>query len=113
MECVLAAILLIGLFTVAVPARYEQMIALSNLPSDIDPDVLRANLKDSGLSIGLYAAYHVTTEIGFAAVCIALAAAIFWRRPDERMALLVVLILVLLGTTFWNTTTALALYDLI
>lgn len=109
--CVLAAVLLVGLFAVAVPARYEQMIALSNLPSGIDPDALRANLKDSGLSIGLYAAYRVATEAGFAAVCVALAAAIFWRRSDERMALLVVLILVLLGTTFWNTTTALALYD--
>ncbi|CAN5775102.1 hypothetical protein BH20ACT12_BH20ACT12_18030 [soil metagenome] len=109
--CALAAVLLVGLFAVAVPARYEQMIVLSDLPSGIDPDVLRANLKDSGISTGLYAAHHVATEAGFAAVCVALAAAIFWRRSDERMALLVALTLVLLGTTFWNTTTALALYD--
>lgn len=109
--CVLAAALLIGLFVVATPARYEQMIALSDLPPGINPDVLRANLKGSGLSIGLYSAYRVATEVSFAAVCVALAGAIFWRRSDERMALLVVLILVLLGTTFWNTTTALALYD--
>ena len=109
--CVLAAVLLVGLFAVAVPARYEQMIVLSNLPSGIEPDVLRTNLEDSGISVGFYAAYRVATEAGFAAVCVALAAAIFWRRSDERMALLVVLTLILLGTTFWNTTTALALYD--
>jgi hypothetical protein len=109
--CVLAAVLLVVLFAVAVPARYEQMTVLSNLPSGIDPDVLRANLKDSGISTGFYAAYRVATEAGFAVVCVALAAVIFWRRSDERMALLVVLTLVLLGTTFWNTTSALVLYD--
>jgi hypothetical protein len=71
--CVLAAVLLVGLFAVALPARYEQMVVLSDLPPGIDPGVLRTNLEDSGISIGLYAAYRVATEAGFAAVCVALA----------------------------------------
>ena len=107
---VLASSLLIGLFIAAIPARYEQIATLSNLPEDIDPAVLLANLERTGLSIEIYAIYSVVMEGAFATVCVALAAGIFWRRSDERMALFVALLLVLLGTTFWNTTVALSLY---
>ncbi|HET7480193.1 MAG TPA: hypothetical protein VFJ72_11825 [Rubrobacteraceae bacterium] len=72
---------------------------------------MRANLADTGLSAGFYAVYRIALEVGFAVACGALAAGIFWRRSDERMALFVALLLVLLGTTFWNTIGALALYN--
>lgn len=104
------SLLIVGMFVVAIPARYEQIVTLSNLPEGIDPAVMRANLTDTGLSAGFYATYRLATEVGFAVACVTLAAGIFWRRSDEWMALFVALLLVLLGTTFWNTIGALALY---
>ncbi|PLS86472.1 MAG: sensor histidine kinase [Actinobacteria bacterium] len=95
------------LFVVAQLMRYEQMVTLSNLPEYIDPVTLQTNLAQANLSVGFYAAYHLVMEVGFAAVCLTLAAVIFWRRSDDRMALFVALLLVLLGTTFWNTMQAL------
>ncbi len=103
-------LLVVGLFVAAVPARYDQIVTLSNLPEDIDSTILRTNLAEAGLSIHFYATYHLVVEICFATVCLTLAAVIFWRRSDERMALFVALLLVLLGTTFWGTTAALSLY---
>jgi signal transduction histidine kinase len=107
---VAVVLLVVGLFVAAVPARYDQIVTLSNLPEDIDSTILRTNLADAGLSIRFYATYHLVMEICFAAVCLTLAAVIFRRRSDERMALFVALLLVLLGTTFWGTTDALSLY---
>ena len=103
-------LLVVGLFVAAVPARYDQIVTLSNLPEDIDSTSLRTNLAEADLSIHFYATYHLVMEICFAAVCLTLAAVIFRRRSDERMALFVALLLVLLGTTFWGTTDALSLY---
>lgn len=107
---VLTALVLVGLFVTAVPARYEQITTLSNLPTGIDPAALRSGLERSGLTMGFYAAWRLGMEIVFAAVCVALGAVIFWRRSDRWMALLVALLLVLLGTTFWDTISALSLY---
>ncbi len=97
----------VGLFVAALPARYGQILALSGLPEGIEPTLLRANLNEAGLSASFYAAHRLALETGFAAVCIVLGAMVFWRRSDERMALFVSLLLVLLGTTFWSTIQAL------
>jgi signal transduction histidine kinase len=107
---VLTALVLVGLFVTAVPARHEQITTLSNLPTGIDPAALRSGLERSGLTMGFYAAWRLGMEIVFAAVCVALGAVIFWRRSDRRVALLVALLLVLLGTTFWDTISALSIY---
>jgi signal transduction histidine kinase len=96
-------LLLVTLFVVAEIMRYEQIVTLSNLPEHIDPVTLQANLAQANLSLGFYATYNLVMEVGFAAVCLTLAAVIFWRRSDDRMALFVALLLVLLGTTFWTT----------
>ena len=98
----------VGLFACAVPARYDQLVTLSNLPEGIDPISLRAGLADAGISIGFYATYRLALEICFAVVCLALAAVIFWHRSGERMAVFVALLLVLLGTTSWGTIAALS-----
>jgi hypothetical protein len=72
---------------------------------------LRA-LHDLGLSTGLYAAYGVVLDVVFAAFYGAVAASIFWRRPDDRMALFVSLALLTFGTaTFPNAADALAAAD--
>ncbi len=97
------ASLAVILFAVAVPASYGQMASLSGLPEGIDPVALRSNLAEAGVSVAFYAAFRLVMEIVFATVCLALAAAIFWRRPNEPVALFVSLLLVLLGTTFWST----------
>jgi hypothetical protein len=44
-------------------------------------------LRDLGLSVGFYATYAVALDIVFAAVYVAVAAVVFWRKSDERMAL--------------------------
>ncbi len=100
---VTVVLLVVMLFVIAELMRYEQIVTLSNLPEYIDPVTLQTNLAQANLSVGFYATYHLVMEVGFAAVCLTLAAVIFWRRSDDRMALFVALLLVLLGTTFWNT----------
>ena len=102
------AIFSVGLFLAAVPMRYEQFLTLSGLFEGMDEAALRANLEEAGVSIGFYAAYLLAMEVGFALVCVVLGAVIFWRKSDERMALFVSLLLVLLGTTLWGTLQALA-----
>ena len=54
-------------------------------------------LGELGLSVDLVAAYFVAIEIAFVAVSFAIGAAIFWRKSDDRMALLVSLMLITLG----------------
>ncbi len=103
----MVAVLSVALFSAAVPARYEQFLTLSGLFEDMDVAALRANLVEAGISAGFYAAYLLTMEIAFALVCVALGVVIFWRKSDERMALFVSLLLVLLGTTLWGTLQAL------
>jgi signal transduction histidine kinase len=55
-------------------------------------------LRDLGLSVGFYATYAVALDIVFAAVYVAVAAVVFWRKSDERMALLASFALLTFGT---------------
>jgi signal transduction histidine kinase len=55
-------------------------------------------LRDLGLSVDFYATYAVALDIVFAAVYVAVAAVVFWRKSDERMALLVSFALLTFGT---------------
>ncbi len=57
-----------------------------------------AALNDWGLSLGFYAAYILAFEIGLVVVCAAVAVLIFWRKPDDWIALWMSFILILLGT---------------
>jgi hypothetical protein len=54
-------------------------------------------LGELGISVDFFAAYFVALEVAFMTVSCAIGAAIFWRRSDERMALLVSLMLFTLG----------------
>jgi len=70
---------------------------------------LRA-LRDLGLSLDFYAAYAVVHDIVFAAVYVAVAFIIFWRKSDERMAMLASFALLTFGTAgLPNTTYALSI----
>ena len=55
-------------------------------------------LRDLGLSLDFYAAYAVVHDIVFAAVYVAVAFIIFWRKSDERMAMLASFALLTFGT---------------
>ncbi len=54
-------------------------------------------LKGIGLSLSDYAAYHVAFTLATIVVCLGVSTLIVWRRSDDRMALLVALMLVAFG----------------
>jgi hypothetical protein len=54
-------------------------------------------LGELGLSVNFFATYFVVVEAAFMAVSFAIGATIFWRRSDDRMALLVSLMLITFG----------------
>jgi hypothetical protein len=54
-------------------------------------------LKGIGLSPGDYAAYMIALTLASVVVCLVVSAVIAWRRPDDRMALIVALMLVTFG----------------
>ena len=54
-------------------------------------------LKGMGLSLGNYAAFRVALTLTTMVVCLVVSTVIIWRRSDDRMALLVALMLVTLG----------------
>jgi hypothetical protein len=58
-------------------------------------------LGEVGLSAGFFAAYFIAIEVVFTAMSFALGSLIFWRRPEDRMALVVSLTLITFGATFF------------
>lgn len=60
-------------------------------------------LNGLGLSVGFHAAFEVVLTTVLVAAWVATGVAIFWRRSDDRMALLVSLMLVTFGTAALNT----------
>src|SRR5918998_3114197 len=101
------------LFIAAIPAEFAQLrvpcpTAACPTTGQLPPAGLRA-LGDLGLSLDFFAAYSVAVDIVFAAVYAAVAALIFWRKPEDRMGLFVSLALLTFGTaTFPLTMAALA-----
>jgi hypothetical protein len=61
-----------------------------------------AVLQGVGFSPGAYAAYTLALTLAMIAACLAVSALIAWRRSDDRMALLVALMLVTLSPV-WVT----------
>jgi hypothetical protein len=85
----LLAVAELGLFTVALPARYAQLAA---------PDeAVRAELAVLGLSPGRYAFYQVALDTIFVVVFATIGGLIFLRKPGDPVALLVALMLVTWG----------------
>jgi hypothetical protein len=106
------AVLAVGLFIAGIPAEFAMLrVPCPSVPcptGQLPPAGLRA-LEDLGLSLGSFAAYSVAMDVVFAAVCGAVAALIFLRKSDDRMALFVSLALLTFGTsTFTFTMAALA-----
>src|SRR6266567_1668847 len=66
------------------------------LSQQLTPELVGA-LKGIGLSLGNYAAYTVALTLASVVVYLVVSTLIIWRRPDDRMALLVALMLVMFG----------------
>jgi hypothetical protein len=71
----------------------------------ITPEGVRA-LQDAGLSVRFYAISNVVIDKVFQLVWFAVGALIFWRRSDDRMALLTSLVLVTFGPITVDPTAA-------
>ncbi|QIN78669.1 sensor histidine kinase [Rubrobacter marinus] len=104
---VFVAAVAVAVFAAGLPALYAEVV--DGVLGGEDLASLEANLSRLGLSVGFYAAwFSVVLPVAVAAVFFAVAGIVFWRRPDEPMALFVALLLVLFGATRWEANEALA-----
>jgi len=108
---VVTTILAVTLFVASLPAYYDQLrtacIGSACISHQLTPEGVRS-LRELGLSVGFYATYSVALAVLFTGACLVIAAVIFWRAPEERIALLGALMLVLFGVVFPETPRALA-----
>jgi len=107
------AVLALGaavLYAAALPARYAQLQTTCAAGACAPGQVAAGTLVPSGahLPTTTYAGALLALDLLFAAVYIATALVILWRRSADRMALFVSLMLVLWGLTFTGTMDALA-----
>jgi hypothetical protein len=58
-------------------------------------------LGELGLSPDFFSAYFVAIEVAFTMMAFAIGAVILWRKPEDRMALLVSLMLITFGAAFF------------
>jgi hypothetical protein len=103
------ALLAVGLFVAGAFSYWADLQEVCTLGAEpcsdrglLTPENVR-ELREMGLSVGFHAAFEVVITTLLAAVWLAVGAVIFWRRSDDRMALLVSLMLVTFGTTALNT----------
>lgn len=106
------AVLALGFFAAGIPSEFVMFHTVCRdtcLGGQVTQAGSRA-LLDLGLSLDFYAAYAVVHDIVFAAVYVAVAFIIFWRKSDERMAMLASFALLTFGTAgLPNTTYALSI----
>ena len=109
---VVVAVSTLGLFIAGIPAEFA--LYDSVCPADgctnrqLSQESVR-ELEGLGVSLGQYAAFAVALDVVLASVYAAIAALVFWRRPDDRVAVFVSLALLAFGTaTFPDTTSVLA-----
>ena len=107
----------LAIMVFSVPSSYEYYSSVCTAASGVcseravgqaTPEGVRA-LGDVGLSLRSYALLNVALDKVFQLVWFAVGALIFWRRSEDRMALLVSLFLVTFGTVAVDPTAANAL----
>ena len=101
---VTVAVFTAGVFFTGIPGEFARLQApcTGGLSCLWFPHLSAHNaqrLGEIGLSTDLFAAYFVAVEVAFMVVPFAIGAAIFWRRSDDRMALLGSLTLITFGAT--------------
>ena len=112
------AITALAIIVFSVPSSIEHYSSVCTATSEVcseraeverpTPEGVRA-LQDAGLSVRTYALLNVILDKVFQLVWFVVGALIFWRRSDERMALLVSTFLVSFGPVTVDTTAADAL----
>jgi hypothetical protein len=114
---VAVAITALAIILFSIPSSFEHYQSVCTAASEVcaeqavdqaTPEGVRA-LRDVGLSLGSYALLNVVIDKVFELVWFTVGALIFWRRSDDRMALLVSAFLVSFGTATVDTTAADAL----
>jgi hypothetical protein len=115
---VVVAITALAIVVFSVPSSFEHHSSVCTAASEVcseqeavdqpTPEGVRA-LQDAGLSVRTYALLNVVVDKVFQLVWFAVGALIFWRRSDDRMALLVSMFLVSFGPVTVDTTNAEAL----
>src|ERR671910_1459177 len=114
---VAVAITVLAIVLFSVPSSFEHYRTVCTAASEVcseravgqpTPEGVRS-LRDVGLSVGSYALLNVVIDKVFELVWFAVGALIFWRRSDDRIALLVSAFLVAFGTVTVDTTDADAL----
>ena len=101
----LAALALVALFGLAVPVRMHALSMLCT-PSSCAPGQVPPGAAEQ-FAPATYALALVAVEIAFALLHLLVALVIFWRRPNDPMAIFVAFTLVAWGTTFPPTLLAL------
>ena len=106
------AVFTLTVFAAAIPAEFAQFHTACDPDGCANRQLSQEDLhalRGFGLSLGFYAVYAVAVDVFFAVVYGAVAALMFWRRPDDRMAIFVSLALLTFGVaTFPDTMGVLA-----
>jgi len=115
---VAVAITALAIVVFSVPSSFEHYSSVCTAASEVcseektvdqpTPEGVRA-LQDAGLSVRTYALLNVVVHKVFQLVWLVVGALIYWRRSDDRMALLVSMFLVSFGPVAVDTTDAEAL----
>jgi signal transduction histidine kinase len=99
---VVVALLYVGVFITGIPSEFARLqtpctdtVSCSLIPHFTGQKA--QELKELGLSAEFFATYFVAIEVAFTALSAAIGALIFWRRPEDPMALFVSLMLLTLG----------------
>jgi hypothetical protein len=117
MAWVVVATTALAIVVFSVPSSFEHYRSMCTAASEVcsepavdqpTPEGVRA-LHDAGLSVRTYALLNVIVDKVFQLVWFMVGALIFWRRSDDRMALLVSMFLVSFGSVTVDTTGAEAL----
>jgi hypothetical protein len=112
---VVMAITVLAIILFSIPSSFEHYSSVCTAASEVcsdertvdqpTPEGVRA-LQDAGLSVHTYALLNVVVDKVFQLVWFAVGALIFWRRSDDRMALLVSVFLVSFGPVAVDPTAA-------
>jgi len=109
------AITVLAIILFSIPSSFEHYSSVCTAASEVcsdertvdqpTPEGVRA-LQDAGLSVHTYAHLNVVVDKVFQLLWFAVGALIFWRRSDDRMALLVAALLVSFGPVTVDPTAA-------
>ena len=108
------AVVALAIVLFSIPSSFEHYRSVCTAASEIcseravdqvTPEGVRA-LEDAGLTLRSYALLNVAIEKVFQLVWFAVGALIFWRRSDDRMALLVSVFLITFGPVTIDPTAA-------